>query len=290
MALKPLLSLAAFAARITPLPLKRALYRFPRLAGLIRGGLNRAAPVGLAEVVIAGGGLRGDRMSLNLQEEKDYWLGTYEPELQAAIAELVKPGVVAYDVGANIGYITLLLAHRVGETGRVFAFEALPENVERLRRNIGLNELAAVVTVVPAAVCEATRTVNFLIGPSDDMGKAEGSAGRREVTYSASITVPGLSLDDFVYAQGNPLPAVVKMDIEGGEVLALPGMRRLLDEARPLVLLELHGPEAGQAAWDCLTSAGYRIGQMKPGFPEVPGVEALDWKAYLIACPAQPDP
>lgn len=284
----PLLSFAAFVARITPLPVKRALYRFPRLASLIRGGLNRAAPAGATEVVIAAGDLRGDRMSLNLQEEKDYWLGTYEPELQAAIAGLVQSGMVAYDVGANIGYITLLLARAVGDTGHAFAFEALPENVERLRRNIALNALEPVVTVVPAAVCEASHPVNFLVGPSDDMGKAEGSAGRQGVAYSTAITVPGLSLDDFVYAQGNPAPQVIKMDIEGGEVLALPGMRRLLLEARPIILLELHGPEAGQAAWECLTSAGYQICQMEPGFPEVPGLEVLDWKAYLVALPALP--
>jgi FkbM family methyltransferase len=287
MSRKPLLSFAAVIARITPLRLKRALYRYPRLAGLIRGGLNRAAPAGLTEVVIAAGGLRGDRMSLNLQEEKDYWLGTYEPELQAAITRLVQPGMVAYDVGANIGYITLLLTHAVGETGRVFAFEALPENVERLQRNIALNELESVVTAVPAAVCEASRPVNFLVGPSDDMGKAEGSAGRQGVAYSTAITVPGLSLDSFVYERGSPPPQVVKMDIEGGEVLALPGMRRLLLEARPVILLELHGPEAAQAAWECLRLAGYLICQMKPGFPKIPDLEALDWKAYLVAWPAR---
>jgi len=64
---------------------KRAVYRSPRLARLIRRGLNRAAPQGSAEVTVAAGGLAGMRLSLDLQSEKEYWLGTYEPELQPAI-------------------------------------------------------------------------------------------------------------------------------------------------------------------------------------------------------------
>jgi hypothetical protein len=97
--------------------------------------------------------------------------------------------------------------------------------------------------------------------------------------------VPGISLDEFAYGQGNPPPQVVKMDIEGGEVMALPGMRRLLAEARPLMLMELHGPASARAAWETLTAAGYRISWMKPGYPPVPSLAELDWKAYIIARP-----
>jgi hypothetical protein len=73
------------------------------------------------------------------------------------------------------------------------------------------------------------------------------------------------------------------MDIEGGEVLAIPGMQRLLVEQRPLLLLELHGPEAARVAWDCLAAAGYRIYEMSPGYPLIPSLSDLNWKAYVIA-------
>ncbi len=282
----PLLSLASFFARLLPVSWKRALYRIGPLARLIRGGLNRAAPTGLTVVRVAAGGLAGCPLLLDLQTEKDYWLGTYEPDLQAALRDLVPPGAVAYDVGANIGYVSLLLAQAVGETGRVFAFEALPANVERLRRNLDLNGLSARVTVVAAAVTQAAGPVRFLVHASGGMGKVEGSAGRREQVYRSEITVDGLSLDEFVYEGGHPAPQVVKLDIEGGEVLALPGMRRVLAEARPLVLMELHGPESARAAWQALTAAGYQICWMKRGYPEVTSLAALDWKAYLVARPA----
>lgn len=280
------LSLASFVARLLPAAWKQSIYRIGPLARLIRRGLNRAAPVGLTVVQVAAGGLAGRSLLLDLQTEKDYWLGTYEPDLQAALRDLVPAGAVAYDVGANIGYVTLLLAEAVGETGQVFAFEALPANVERLHRNLDLNGLAARVTVVAAAVTQAAGPVRFLVHASGGMGKAEGSAGRQDETYLTEIRVEGLSLDEFVYADGHPAPQVVKLDIEGGEVLALPGMRRVLAEARPLVLMELHGPESARVAWETLTAAGYRLCWMKRGYPEVASPADLDWKAYLVARPA----
>lgn len=278
----PLLSLAALAARVLPAPLKRALYRFPPLARAIRSGLNRAAPAGLSVVQVAAGGLSGARLELDLHAEKDYWLGTYEAGLQDAIARLVQPGWTAYDVGANVGYITLLLARAVGDQGRVVAFEALPANVARLRANLALNLEGSRVSAVHAAIAEASRPVRFLVGPSDDTGKAEGSAGR-PLEYAGVVEVPGLALDDYMDAPGSPLPQVIKIDIEGGEVLALPGMRRLLQTAHPLVLMELHGPEAARTAWEVLTAAGYTLRRMAPGYPVVPALEQLDWKEYLVA-------
>lgn len=139
--------------------------------------------------------------------------------------------------------------------------------------------------VVSAAVVDRVGPVNFLIGPSGGMGKAVGSAGRTKLNYGHSIAVPGISLDEFVFQDGNPAPQVVKLDIEGGEVLALPGMTRLLTEARPLLLLELHGPEAASVAWDILNAREYQIYRMARNYPEVRGFEELDWKSYLIAKP-----
>lgn len=283
--MNPILRAAAWLAKTLPGPVKQGLYRWPPLARLIRGSLNRAAPQGQVEVKVAAGGLAGYRLLLNLQTEKDYWLGTYEPELQAALKELAQAGWVAYDIGANIGYISLLLQARVAPGGKVFAFEALPDNLERLHRNLELNGLVDVVQVLPAAVVEQSHPVRFLVGPSGGMGKAEGSAGRQEYAYARTLEVAGLSLDEFVYTLGHPLPQLVKMDIEGGEVLALPGMRRILAEAHPIMLLELHGPEAAQAAWQELTAAGYHLCRMEAGFPVIETLADLDWKAYLVGLP-----
>lgn len=281
--MKSILSLAAWAAKVLPGPVKRAIYRVRPLARAIRRTLNQAAPTGLSQVRVAAGGLAGAPLLLDLQLEKDYWLGTYEPELQAAIQKEVQPGMVVYDVGANVGYVSLLFARSVGPQGQVFAFEALPANLERIRRNLALNPQAT-VKPIGMAVVDAVRPVEFMTHASGAMGKAAGSAGRKQEVYGATIQVPGTSLDEFTYTQLNPPPNVIKIDIEGGEVLALPGMRRLLREGRPLIFLELHGPEAAKTAWEELSAAGYALFRMESG-ERIPSLEALDWKAYVVGSP-----
>ena len=278
------LSLAAAAARLLPDSLKKAIYRSGPLARLIRRTLNRAAPAGLSQVQVAAGGLAGATLLLDLQAEKDYWLGTYEPELQQAVRDWLAPGAVVYDVGANVGYVSLLLSRAAGVSGQVFAFEPLPANLERLAANLRLNPWAH-VTCVAAAAVDRPGPVRFLAHASGAMGKAAGSAGRTDQSYPLEIEVEGLTLDDFAYASGKPVPQAIKMDIEGGEVLALQGMRRLLAEARPLLLIELHGPDSARAAWDTLTAAGYAILRMQPGYTVVKSLEELDWKAYIIGKP-----
>jgi FkbM family methyltransferase len=279
------LSLAEIGARLLPAGALKAIYRLPWLARLIRRGLNRAVPREPVEVRVAAGSLEGASLSLDLQSEKDYWLGTYELELQAAVQHWVRPGMVAYDIGANIGYITLMLAKAAGDGGSVYAFEALPANVRRLRQNLSLNPFAARVQVVHAAVVDQSGEVQFLVGPSGGTGKAEGSAGRSNMTYLQRVSVPGISLDEFVYQQWHPAPQVIKLDIEGGEVLALPGMRRVLRQARPVLIMELHGPESARAAWQELSAASYRIRRLAAGFPLVDSLDELDWKSYLLGEP-----
>ena len=159
------LTLAAAAARLLPTALKKAIYRSGPLARLIRRALNRSAPNGLSQMTVAAGGLRGAKLLIELQMKKNYWLGTYEPELQQAVHDWLRPGMVVYDVGANIGYISLLLARTVQTTpnggtlrpaGQVFAFEPLPANLERMAANFELNPWAN-ITCVAAAVVDRTR-------------------------------------------------------------------------------------------------------------------------------------
>ena len=251
---------------------------------MIRRSLNEAAPEGITKVSIAGGIQRGLSMALDLHTEKDYWLGTYEPDLQAAAQQFIKPGMVVYDVGANIGYISLMAARLAGESGRVFSFEALPANIDRLSHNVALNAMQDRVQIIHGAVVDKPGEVTFLAHASGAMGKAQGSAGRDE-HYTQTIKVTGIALDDFVFRQGNPPPAVIKMDIEGGEGMALAGMPRLLKETRPVLLIELHGQEAARQVWDCLKANRYTLRTMHVGSAPIQSLGELDWKAYVIATP-----
>jgi FkbM family methyltransferase len=280
-----ILSFAAFVARILPVSFRSSLYKNPSISKAIRQGLNQAAPEGLNETTIAAGNLAGTRMLLDLKAEKDYWLGTYEPQLQAAIQELVLPGQIVYDIGANIGFMTLLFAQCVESTGHVYAFEALPANLQRLRDNIALNAVDDRVTIISAAVNDRSNSTKFYIGPSPGTGKLVKSAGRSTITYRESIEVEGISIDDFIYQSGNPAPDILKIDIEGGEVLALPGMSRMLHEKRPVVMIELHGQEAARVGWDLLKKENYRICHMAADFPPILVLQEIDWKSYWVAFP-----
>jgi len=282
---KPILKAASWAAEILPAPIKIFLYKWPFLARMIRRSLNAAAPEGLTEMTIAAGAARGLKMLIDLQSEKDYWLGTYETDLQAAAAKLIHPGSVVYDIGANIGYISLLSAQLSGLTGKIFSFEALPANVERLKVNVAINGLGSRITVIHAAVIDSSQPVTFLTHPSGAMGKALGSAGRDE-KYSGRITVPGLAIDTFIYDQNHPQPDLIKLDIEGGEGSALAGMQRLLSEKKPIFLIELHGEQAAHQVWDRLIQHDYKIYEMTHAYPHITHVDDLDWKAYIIAVPS----
>lgn len=274
---------ASLAARRFPASLSRSIYRVPALANLIREGLNWALEPGFEEVTVAGGDLYGVRLRLNLREEKDYWLGTYEPDVMRTCRDLVVPGMIAYDIGAHIGYISLFLAHRVGEGGQVFAFEALLGNVTRLKEHIDLNAVSHRVHVIHAAVVRENQPVRFFSGPSNATGRALGSAGRKSVFLGDEGLVAGVAIDDFVFQQGHPAPQFIKMDIEGGEILALPGMIRTLQEKKPVLLLELHSEQAIQFTWEILTRVGYNLCTLKKGYPRVVSVEQLGQKAYLVA-------
>lgn len=287
--MKPsLLRLAAWLADALPLRLRLGLYRLGPVSKVLRSALNRAAPEGMTEVTVAAGPMKGIRLMLDLQAEKDLWLGNYEPELLAMLQAIAPPEGVAFDVGANIGLISLTLAESVGPKGQVVAFEALPANVERLRANLDLNQCGRRVRVEATAAGAATEESVFLVHHSGGMGKLGGSAGRDE-TYDGEIAVRVVSLDDYVFQQAQPMPSLIKIDVEGGEGMVLQGAQRLLAEKSPTLLIELHGPEAAQSVWGQLMQFGYTVRELKPGLPQVTAPSELGWKAYIVAIPPRQD-
>lgn len=260
------------------------MYRLGPISRWLRKGLNRNLPSGLQITSIAAGPLRGMKMELNLQSEKDYWLGSYELELVGALKQATKGKHVAYDVGANIGYISLMLAQLLGDEGQVYSFEALPGNQERWKGNITLNQLDERVHLQAVAVSKTSGKARFMVHASGGMGKLSSAKGRDE-DYAEEIEVDSLALDDAVYRQKSPAPELIKIDIEGGEGAALRGMTRLLKEKRPTLFIELHGYEAAREVFEQLTNHNYSMRELKAGSRFVKDVEQLNWKSYVVAEP-----
>lgn len=274
----------SWVAGWAPNSIKQIFYKLGPISKGLRKTLNVAAPDGISEVIIAGGILKGFPFLLDMQSEKDYWLGNYEINLQSVLNELVQPDMTVYDIGANVGYVSLMFGKSVGKMGNVYSFEALPENQDRLKANLRLNEDQSSFHPISLAVADKTGKVDFLVHNSDDMGKITGSSGRDE-TYLESITIDAISIDDFVFKNGNPAPDLIKVDIEGGEIFAIPGMVKVLTQHRPTMVVELHGPKCAEVAWKHLTESNYSIHQLEKGFPAVNNYHELNWKSYLVGKP-----
>lgn len=275
---------AAACSRILPDAVRQAIYDIPYVNTIVRSVLNSFAPQSLTVVEVASGPLEGARLYLDLHAEKYYWLGTYEPHLIQVIHSVCRGTMTVYDVGANLGYLSLIFARAVGSGGHVFSFEPLEANSARIRKHVELNGLEGVITVVPSAVAAHNGSALFLTHSSHAMGKLEQSAGRA-AEYTGHVEVSTIGLDEFCYELNNPVPDLVKIDIEGGAVDAVQGMTRLVAEARPVMLVELHGHEEGHAVWNLLTQNGYSIQRMDKNRTEIRDLAQLDWKDYIIGLP-----
>jgi FkbM family methyltransferase len=181
------------------------------------------------------------------------WRGEHEPEVQNAISAVLRPGAVFYDVGAHVGAMALGAANMVGKSGRVVAFDAEPENAQRLRRNAARNGFEGRLRVVYAAVwSHSTQNgISFRRGATVRSQGGVEAAGNRPVLASGEIiNVPAITLDDFV-ATGEPPPQLIKIDVEGGEYEVLRGGARLFASQRPRIIVEVHHQQAADqiTAW-----------------------------------------
>jgi FkbM family methyltransferase len=165
--------------------------------------------------------------------EKYFMLGSrFEDEVQRLLTSLVSYGDVVYDVGSHIGYMAILFSVIVGETGAVFSFEPSPRNFRRLKRNIELNPDSN-ITLTQAAVSDAEGTAWLQEDSSQSTLLASASS-------KDESKVRTLRLDDFVFRDGYPAPTFLKIDVEGHAGPCLRGMRRILEEKRPRMILEIH--------------------------------------------------
>lgn len=222
---------------------------------------------------VAGGYGKNLKMVLRIgdksnPQEVHYWLGFYELDIQRLFARIVKKGAVVYDIGAYIGFYSLLAGRLTGADGRVYAFEPLPNNIRRIKFNISLNGMQGRVTCIPKAVADKSGEALYYDFNRDDWSRfmriryysgdnyfAKGQAGQLFGT---------ISLDEFVFQEGHPVPDLIKIDVEGQERTVLAGAQRLLKEFRPLVICELHYPESVIQIYEELIHLGYKIEQTKP--------------------------
>jgi FkbM family methyltransferase len=188
-----------------------------------RALVNAAAGSQPRVVRVRSGAARGSRLELDLRREKAYWIGHYEPIVQAFLSKHLATGDVFWDVGVHVGFFSVCAARR---GARVLAVEASPDNARRALRNFELNQVDG--TMVEAAAWDSDGGAALVAGSSSSEWRVCPGAGLR------TVTLDGLALE-------HAPPTVIKLDVEGAEARALRGAQRVLREARPIVICELHG-------------------------------------------------
>jgi len=186
-----------------------------------------------------------------------------EQHLVDRMRDHLQSGDTIYDVGANIGVLSLLLAlHANGAAARVYSFEPEPRNFDQLVRNIEVNGLSE--TIFPQQLALAAEAGEGTLHIRGTAGEGRHSL-TAEKGATDSIVVPLTTASAFA-AQHQPLPSVVKIDVEGAEGQVLAGMRELLEQKVPRELfLEVHAKgdgermPNGQNINDWLADLGYHM-------------------------------
>jgi FkbM family methyltransferase len=172
------------------------------------------------------------RMDLDLHRwsERFWAYGLYERSIVRWMRKLLRPGDHFIDAGANHGYFTLLGAQLVGRNGRVDSFEPVPETFARLKNNVALNDPIPQVHLHQVALSDHAGQVQFFANPIND---GRSSLVPQEGETTVPVAVQAVRMDDVI---PDARPALVKMDVEGAEPLAIDGMRGILKSAPAFIV------------------------------------------------------
>ncbi len=265
-------------ARLLPVSLVKTVSRSQWRHAWLKPWLERCADVlRNQDGVIKHGVAKGLRFNTG-NSHIGFLLGTAEPGVQRILEILVRPGSVIYDVGANVGFITLIAARFAGSAGRVFAFEPLPDNFRQLERNARINGFEH-VRAKNIALANSDGPGLFRISKSPTWGKLATVPG--EVADEiGQIEVPVVRLDSLVQGEKLPWPNLIKIDVEGAEAEVLDGALETIQRARPILIIELHGTNA--VISEKLSALGY--------FPAVVGgaksILESHWNSQVVAFPS----
>jgi FkbM family methyltransferase len=189
--------------------------------------------------------------------------GVWEPALSEFILRHVQAGDVCVDAGANCGYFALLLAQRVGPSGKVIAIEAAPDNVRRLRANLELNGAVGIVDVVMAACAQQQGEITFYLHPRNDAWSRLSPPGKGDFDrlYMGKtwvpVTVPADTLGSLVGSEVERV-SFIKLHIEGAEAAVAPQIPDTFSHPRLVVALLAKEPHI-EATLKPFEEAGFYI-------------------------------
>lgn len=185
-----------------------------------------------------------DRVMLPMLRDEEWW----EDEECEQLEALLRPGMTFVDIGAHVGFMSLLGARAVGPEGRVLAVEPSPANFDLLRVNLATNGMSH-VTAVEAAALDRTASANLSLSPFNT-----GDHRAYPMPSAATVAVVGLALDDVI--PPDTKIDVVKVDAQGTDHLAIRGMQATLRRSRSVLLVEYWPPGIEELGDDPLEVLG----------------------------------
>jgi FkbM family methyltransferase len=212
-------------------------------------------------VTVVRGPMKGSKKYGPFRESDfDFALGQYEREIMDALCRFCRPGMIVFDIGASAGYLTLLMAKLVGDSGQVHAFEPIPENYQCLLETLRINGCRNVKVHQVAISKQGGKARMNYIGLFDGFATlAEGGHNYYLGQSADTVFVATINLDRFCTDMGIAEIGLVKMDIEGAEMLALEGMSEILTVQRPVLIIEFWGAKNISGGMRLLSSKGYNI-------------------------------
>ena len=157
----------------------------------------------------------------------------YEPNQTEIVKKYVHEGDIVIDIGAHVGYYTLLMAQLVGKNGKVYSFEPDPVNFQLLKKSVEINGFENVV-LIQKAVSNITDKVKLFLGDNDSAINRIYDAKLGDA--KESIDVESIRIDEY-FKENDELINFIKIDSEGSEVKIINGMKQFLSRNQELVMM-----------------------------------------------------
>ena len=169
-------------------------------------------------------------------QENIYFLNSYEPIETTYIRSILKQGHTFIDIGANIGFHSLVAAKKVSSIGKVISFEPFESNFLSLQKNVDINNFSC-ITIHQLAISNTKDDISLFYNEREKNKGMVSSVSTIE--GSSQYTVASIRLDDYISQSNIQEVHFIKLDIEGGEFPALQGMQETLKSHHPILMIEM---------------------------------------------------
>jgi FkbM family methyltransferase len=244
------------AVSLVPWRLRGVIKDIPGVAHVQRWLVSRLLDGSEFVHRVDAGPAKGVRFWIRLPDDKGIWTGAYELPFAARIAAAVPKGGVCYDIGGWHGFFTGVMAAQGAK--QVLVFEPLPDNIARIEKLAALNPQLP-IQVQAMALSDQDGEMDLVVMPDPSMAKLTTSGFQPDASTDQRITVRTATIDGLVASAAAPPPALMKLDVEGAEMMVLKGAAETLKKHRPIIFSEVHSSSLLTEVKAYLGALGYEI-------------------------------